>query len=108
MLLFITKSVPPIKKPNQKLCYTHRRDQSWTIWSYQPGLVLRLEHVCDPDHVVLWNAFRNAYCKSDLSLERLFYTCCGEWWRKEQRGGISLDLFDSVGDVCEYRFAEVL
>ena len=86
----------------------YRCDDTRAIRPYQPRLVLRLENVCDPDHVMLWNTLRDAYHKTDLGLDRLFNPCCRDWRWNEDGAGVRAGLFNRVCDTGEDRLPEML
>jgi hypothetical protein len=52
-------------------------DDAWAVWSNHPRLALRLEHVCYANHIVLWNAFSNAYNERDFGFDCFFDAFCG-------------------------------
>ena len=86
---------------------THRCNYARTIRSHQPCLTLRLQHICNPDHIMLRDALRYAHDESDLCLERLFNSCGCEWRRYEYGGGIGLCLLDCFRNVGEDGLAEM-
>lgn len=97
-------SCPPRR---QKSC-THRRNDTRAIRPYQPRLVLSLEHVRDPHHVVLWNAFRDTHDQPNLRVDRLFDTRSCQRWRDEDGAGICTRLLHGIANARKDRFAQML
>lgn len=89
-------------------CITHRRDDTRAIRSYQPRLILRLQHVRDANHVVLRDTLCNANYQSNLRIDCLFDTCSGQWRRNENSARICPGLFHCIADAGEDWLAQVL
>merc|ERR1719362_1205318 len=57
-----------------------RLDNSWTVWSNQPRLVLAYKCMFHTHHVLLWNPLCDAHDESDFSFECLHNGACSCWW----------------------------
>lgn len=72
-----------------------RGNDTRTIWSYQSGLALCLEHVRDSDHIMLRDTLRDA----NLELQRVYHPAWAVAYHKRH---LRVDrLFDALG--CKRR-----
>lgn len=87
---------------------THRSNNPRAIRPHQPRLVLRLEHIRNPHHVVLRNPLRDTHHQPNLRLDRLLNPPRRNGRRQEDRTGIGARLFHRVRHALEHRLPEVL
>ncbi len=87
---------------------TYRRNDARAIGPHQSRLVLRLEHVRDPHHVVLRDTLRYAHDQTNFSLDRLLdaSSCERRWY--EDSTGIRASLFDRVCHSREDGLSQML
>lgn len=86
----------------------YRSNDSRAVGSDQSGLILGLEHICNADHVVLWDPLGDADNERDLSLQCLLDTGSSERWWNENGRSISASCFPSLLDIRKHWLSEML
>lgn len=87
--------------------WAYRSDYTRAIGAHQSRLVLRLEHVRNAHHVVLWDTLSDTDHKRNLSVQGLLDTCRSKRWRHEDCRRVGTRLLHGIRDICEDRLAQM-